>query len=324
MERVMELRWDPILQEWVMVSNIREERPWRPEGFCPFCPGMSETGYGWDVVLVENKYPMLTPRPPNKGVSKWPYIKAPAYGRCLILVETPKHDLDDISDLGLRDIVKVIKKVIDVVLDAERSNFNYVLWFRNKGKEVGVSLTHPHSQIYVLPFIPSKIARELKSSREWFRVRGSCLFCSIISEEIKAKIRVVYKNNYFIAFIPFWAHWPFEVHIYSLRHVSKISELNENEIYFLSDALKKVLQGLKKVFNKPMPYVMVMHQSPLRGDYPYYHLHIEIYGMYRVSGRLKYAAGMELGGGNFTYDATPEHIASILRDAIGKVSVNDK
>ncbi len=319
----MELRWDPILQEWVMVSNVRERRPWRPEAFCPFCPGMPETGSGWDVLLIENKYPMLTIKPPSIDVSRWPYIRAPAYGKCLILIETPRHDLDDISDLGLNDIAKVIKKIIDVTLDAKNHNFNYVLWFRNKGEEIGVSLTHPHSQIYVLPFIPSKIMRELKSSSEWFRRRGKCIFCDVINDEIKSKERVIYLNRDFIAFVPFWAHWPFEVHIYPLRHVGKIYELSDNEINSLSDILKKTLQGIKNVFKKPMPYIMVMHQSPLKGEYPYYHLHIEIYGMYRVSGRLKYAAGMEFGGGNFTYDAVPEHVASLLRRVIKRVNTNE-
>ena len=310
---VQELRWDPTLQEWVMVSNVRELRPWRPSEGCPFCPGAPETGYGWKTVVLENRYPMLSENPPSP--TKDPFFRtAPAKGRCLVLVETPQHDLDDISDLSIDDIVVVLEEIKRLTEKFKRVPWAvYMLYFRNKGEEIGVSLTHPHSQIYVMPFVPTKVLREIESSRRYFRRRGECLFCRIINEELRDNRRVLVKSSSWISFVPFYAHWPFEIHIFPFRHLQTFDELEENELVELSHVLKKVLCSLKRLFARPMPYIMVLHQAPLKGSFPHYHLHIEIYGVYRVSGRLKYAAGVETGGGNFTYDSTPELAASLLK-----------
>ncbi len=317
---VMELRWDPTLLEWVMVSNVRELRPWRPKGGCPFCPGAPEVGSGgWDVLTLPNKYPMLKPDPPKVDVGKYPLVKAMSRGKCLVLIETPKHDLRDISELGVEGVSKVIEEVRRLTRKCRGEGYAYLLWFRNRGEEIGVSLTHPHSQIYVTPFTPTKVFRELFSSWIYMRRYGKCLFCDIISAELSDGSRVLISNDEVVAFVPFYAHWPFEVHIYPRRHVQLITDLSNDEVKELAKALVKVLKTLDKVFNKPMPYILVMHQAPLRGgNYNHYHLHIEIYGMYRVSGRLKYAAGMEQGGGNFTYDTTPEYVAKVLKDLISK------
>ncbi|RLG84598.1 MAG: galactose-1-phosphate uridylyltransferase [Thermoprotei archaeon] len=312
----MELRWDPILREWVMVSNIREHRPWQPSSFCPFCPGTPETGENWSVLVLKNKYPMLSTKSPVPE-KHWFYKKERAIGECLVVVETPKHDLDDLSDLELDHIVIVLKKIIETHKEYRDKKWaKYFFWFRNKGKEIGVSLTHPHSQIYVTPFIPVKIQRELHSSKEYFEEHKECLFCKILSVEEKDGERIVYSNNSWIAFIPFYAHWPFEVHVYPRRHVQWLDQLDDAEIIGLAKALKSVLCGLKNIFEKPMPYMLVLHQAPFNGIYEYYHMHIEIYGVYRKSGKLKYAAGMETGGGNFTYDSTPEENAQLLKRAI--------
>ncbi|MCS7110716.1 MAG: galactose-1-phosphate uridylyltransferase [Ignisphaera sp.] len=315
-KKVQELRWDPVLGEWVMVSNIRDLRPWQPQSFCPFCPGAPETGVGWDVLILKNRFPMLSEEPilPEKHEF---YSTAPSYGKCYVVIETPKHDIDDISDLSTAEIYRVLesikKKQEEEMVDPK---VVYFLFFRNKGKEIGVSLTHPHSQIYVTPFIPSKILRELINSNKYYSKKRRCLFCDIINVERNGKERTVAITDHWIAFLPFYAHWPFEVHIYPLTHVQVLPQLNSEVIEDMARIVRKVLCGIKKVFEKPMPYMMTLHQAPLRGTYKFYHMHIEIYGIYRVVGKLKYAAGMETGGGNFTYDSTPEEAAHILRNII--------
>jgi len=318
-ERVMELRWDPVLGEWVMVSSIRESRPWRPSGFCPFCPGAPEMGYGWRVKIVENRYAMLTENPPRVMQHRF-YRRAESIGKCLVVVETPIHDLDDLSDLGVEDIALVIREVARAVGEyREKSWAQYFLWFRNKGEEIGVSLKHPHSQVYVLPFTPVRVEREMGNAEKYYREKGECLFCRILSTEEEDGERIVLSTSTWVSFIPFYAHWPFEVHIYPRRHLQLLTDLSDEEVEGLAASLKAVLQGLKKLFGKPVPYMMVVHQAPLKGSHPYYHLHVEIYGVYRTNGKLKYAAGMETGGGNFTYDSTPEYNASLLRRAVGDV-----
>ncbi|MET1101383.1 MAG: galactose-1-phosphate uridylyltransferase [Pyrodictiaceae archaeon] len=313
---VQELRWDPLLGEWVMVSNLREHRPWRPSKECPFCPGAPETGYGWKTLVLENKFPMLVEEPPEPTRHSF-YGTAPARGKCLVLVETPTHDLDDISDLGVDDIARVLGDIASLTERYREEKWAiYLLYFRNKGEEIGVSLTHPHSQIYVTPFIPTKVLRELENARRYYKRYKKCLFCSILEAEERDGSRIIGRNRDWTAFIPFFAHWPFEVHIYPHHHIQLISDVSNSSLRGLAELLKKMLCGLKNLFERPMPYMMVLHQAPLKGRYPYYHLHLEIYGVYRVSGRLKYAAGMETGGGNFTYDSTPEKAAEMLKTSI--------
>ncbi len=313
----MELRWDPTLREWVMVSSRRELRPWRPSGKCPFCPGSDEVPVNAEApLLLRNKYPMLVPEAPEVAVGEYPLVKAPGRGECYVLVETLKHEVPDISYLSIDEVSKVIELVAELTLKSRSEGYAYVYWFRNRGEEVGVSLTHPHSQVYVTPFTPSKVLREVESALSYWRARKSCLFCDILRAELSEGVRIVYRGDGFTAFTPFYAHWPFEVHIYPERHVQYLSDLRSDEVRGLAKALIKVLRALDNVFKRPMPYILATHQAPLRGDYSYYHLHVEIYGMLRVSGKLKYAAGMEQGGGNFTYDSTPEYVASLIRKAL--------
>ncbi len=315
----MELRWDPTLREWILVSNIRRFRPWQPSNYCPFCPGNPETGHGWRALILENRYPMLMEEAPEPG-NHWFYRVGRSMGRCYVVVETPEHNIDDISDLPIDQIEYVLNMIINKVREESSKEYaQYFLWFRNKGREIGVSLMHPHSQIYVLPFTPSRVERELKSSREYFNKHGKCLFCDIVSAELKDGVRIIHNNDHWVSFMPFYSHWPFEVHVYPRRHVQLMTELTIEEIRGLAEVLKVSLCGLNHVFSrKTMPYIMVLHQAPLRGDYPYYHLHIEVYGVLRDEDRVKYAAGMETGGGNFTYDSVPEENAQRLRDSVLK------
>lgn len=314
---VIELRWDPILGEWVMVSNIREKRPWQPRGGCPFCPGTLETGYDWEVLILPNKFPMLMLKPPKPTKHHKFFKVSKAIGECKVLIETPVHDVEDLHELSAEQLTKILILLVKEVKKYLGIKWaKYFMFFRNKGKEIGVSLTHPHSQIYVLPFIPNKVMRELKNSRSYFKRKGRCLFCDVIDAEKSEGTRVIYENNLWIAFIPFFSHWPFEIHIYPKRHTQLLTDLNSTEIKELALALKTVLCGLNSVLGKPMPYMMVLHQSPLKGNYDFYHLHLEIYGAFRSIGKLKYAASMEHGGGNFTYDDVPEENAKRLREAI--------
>ncbi|MGC8542767.1 MAG: galactose-1-phosphate uridylyltransferase [Vulcanisaeta sp.] len=314
---MMELRWDPTLREWILVSNIRRFRPWQPEGFCPFCPGNPETGYGWRALILENKYPMLMENPPEPSLH-WFYKTSKSVGKCYVVVETPEHNIDDISDLSVDQIEYVLNMVISKVKEEmSRDYAHYFLWFRNKGKEIGVSLTHPHSQVYVLPFIPNRVSRELESAKDYYSEKGRCLFCDILNAELKDSVRIIYDNDHWVSFMPFYSHWPFEVHIYPRRHVQLITELTAEEVRSLAYVLKVSLCGLNHVFSgKSMPYIMVMHQAPLKGSYPFYHMHIEVYGVMRDEGKMKYAAGMETGGGNFTYDSVPEENAQRLRNSV--------
>ena len=325
MTRFNELRWNPILKTWIIISSVREKRPWRPKNYCPFCPGTEEMGYGWKVKVVKNKFPALVKKPVvSLSHVEEPYKIMPGYGICEVVVETPSHkgDLDTIGNENLKLYLKTLR---DEYLRLGRDpRVKYVFEFRNKGTAIGVSLSHPHSQIYALPFIPRKIARELESARSYFNRNKSCLFCKILEIERKEKVRLLYENNYFIAFTPYYAMWPYEIHVFSKEHKQNISQFSDVEIESLADILRIVVATYNNLFKMDFPYIMAIHQEPTDGKfYRYYHFHIEFYSPQRTKEKLKYAAGIEWGTETFTYDGLPEEKAKELRKSLEEV-VNSK
>ncbi|MFA4701564.1 galactose-1-phosphate uridylyltransferase [Pyrococcus kukulkanii] len=314
-----ELRYNPILGQWIMVSAVRKKRPWRPKNFCPFCPGAEETGYGWEVLLLPNKFSVLSfdaPKPETKEF----YKKARAIGQCSVIVETPEHDLKDLDELSLEQMVKVVKLWKEATQKLkDNPHISYVAIFRNKGEEIGVSLTHPHGQLYALPFIPLKARIKLSNAREYYNKSGECLFCRILEEELKDG-RVIYENESFVLFMPFFANWPYEIHIYPKRHIQWLTQLSEKESEDLADIVRVATGTLNALFDRQMPYVMNIYQAPVKGKYPFYHLHIEFYPLLRDRDKIKYAAGIEMGTWEFTYDGIPEENAKKLREACRRIS----
>ncbi len=314
-----ELRYNPLTGQWIMVSAVRRERPWRPSGFCPFCPGSEETGYGWEVLLLPNRFPMLSFEAPKPEPIEF-YRKARALGQCSVIVESPEHDLKDLDELSQGGMVKVVKLWREATAELRGNpHVAYLAIFRNKGEEIGVSLTHPHGQLYALPFIPLRVRLKLENSRNHYERHGECLFCRILNEELEGR-RLVYENRGFALFMPFFASWPFEVHIYPKRHVMWLTQLDEREIEDLADAMRVATGVLNEVLGREMPYSMMVFQAPLRGNYPFYHLHVEFYPLLRDNGRIKYTAGIEMGTWEFTYDGVPEENAERLRRACRRVT----
>ena len=324
-DSINELRWNPLLGNWIIVAGRRAKRPWRPsnaEEGCPFCPGSPETApYGdWDVLTLPNKYPALIPNP-KKPEPPQPsiYRNMAARGYCEVVVETPKHQ-GDLHNIELEHLAKVVRTFIKEYVRLSSIDFvKYVAIFRNKGKEIGVSLTHPHSQIYALPFIPPRIQVELRNFREYYEKGSKCLLCDIIDKELSLNKRIIYVNNSFIIIHPYYAMWPYELHVYPRRHITSIDFLDRDEVTDLADALRVTTATYENLFNREMPYIMVMHNKPSDGgEYSYYHFHIEFYQPYREPDKLKYRAGAETGFWVFTYDGDPETKRDELRDACSK------
>jgi len=312
-----ELRWNPLLGTWIIVSSKRKIRPWRSEE-CPFCPGTPETGYNWQTLVLNNLYPALRIDPKTSRESFDIYKVMPGYGYCKVVIEAPEHigDLDSIPFKNLIFYLKDLKKETIKLCNDEK--IRYVACFRNKGEIIGVSLTHPHSQIYALPFIPPRIKIELKNAKRFYKEKNECLFCHIIKIEKKEFDRLLYSNKSFISFLPFFAMWPYEVHIYSEKHINSIIELNEEEIEDLADIIKVIVAMYNSLFDFSLPYIMFIHNSPCRKNYPYYHFHVEFYPIHRSKDKLKYAAGIEWGAWVFTYDDIPENKAKELKEALNK------
>jgi UDPglucose--hexose-1-phosphate uridylyltransferase len=309
-----ELRWNPLLGCWVIVSSQRSRRPWRHVERCPFCPGSEETGTGWNVLVLDNKFPALRRGAIVSRESKDVYLIREAYGSVKVVIETPEHegDLDTIPFENLTKYIELLRSVTEKECSDEK--IQYVLPFRNKGEVIGVSLTHPHSQVYALPFIPPRIAREIEMLKKFKKERGECLICHIAGIERRVKERVIYENKDFVALLPFFAMWPYEVHIYPLRHFGSLKELSTDETRTLADAIRFIVATYNSLFGFSLPYMMIFHQSPCHGEADF-HFHIEFYPVHRSQDKLKYPAGVEWGGWVFTYDGLPEEKAGELKEA---------
>ena len=322
---MMELRWDPTLEEWVIIASHRSERTFFPPAdYCPLCPskkGKPRTeipSSDYEIVVFENKFPSLcksvSNQPSVDSEEKKLYQRAAAKGICEVICYTPRHNLT-LTDLPTDSIENLILVWQDRYRELGKYPFiKYVFIFENKGKEIGVTLSHPHGQIYGYPFIPPKIKKELKSSSHYFRKNRKCLFCEIVRKEKKEKKRIISHNEDFLAFVPFYAHFPYEVHIFPEKHLTSFHYFKKRDLRNLAEIMKNVLVRYDKIFNFSFPYIMNIHQAPTDGrEYPDYHFHIEFYPCYRAKNRLKYLAGSEEGAGVFIGDILPEDQASQLR-----------
>lgn len=312
----MELRWNPLTAEWVMVSAKRRERPILAESGCPFCPGSPEVpNENWDVLVLENKYPTLTEQPPTPDIAAVPpYRVRTSYGACLVVVFSPSHSLH-LSRMPTSHVEKIVETWTGLLERfSEDPGIKFVLIFENRGKEIGVTIEHPHGQVYAFPFIPPIIRSEMKVSRKYFLREKRCLFCKVVETEISAGSRLIHENNGFISFIPFAPKMPYGVSIYPKRHVSDLVDLTGEERRDLSESIKNVVARLDGLFDREMPYSMVLHQQPTnRAASSFYHFHVEFFPKYRERDKLKFLAGVELGAGTVTYDYLPEEKAAELR-----------
>jgi len=321
---VSELRWHPILREWVMTATHRQDRTFLPPAdHCPLCPTkpggiateVPEPTY--EIVAFDNRFPSLQPSPPEPAVSGTPLCPVQkAQGVCEVILYTPKHE-GTLTDRSVDDIEKLVYVWTDRFEQLSALDYvKYVFIFENKGKVIGVTLEHPHGQIYAYPFIPPRLERELESARMHFEASGSCLFCDLMREELEDGRRVVFANDGFLAVVPFYARFPYEVHITSRRHLGALPDMTPVEKRALAEALKVVLLKYDNLWGFSMPYMMVMHPRPSDGgSYEYFHFHIEFYPPHRTPEKLKYLAGSEAGAGAFINDTLAEEKAAELRDA---------
>lgn len=240
----------------------------------------------------------------------------PSDGQCEVLVYTADHETE-LPYLPLEDVLKVIRLWRERFSELERQpHVQYVLIFENRGAAVGVTLSHPHGQLYAFPMIPSIIQRELVSMKTYSERNGTCLLCDAMEAEGADGRRIVTRETGLIAYVPFWGRWPYEVHILPDRHLSALTEMDEEEMRALASILPRILRKYDSLMGSSMPYVVVLHQRPTDGrPYPFYHFHVEVYPMKRSSTELKYLAGSELGAGVFINDSHPEDKARELREA---------
>ncbi len=323
-----ELRWNPLLGEWLATATHRQERTFMPPpDHCPLCPTkpggfpteVPEPTY--DIVAFQNRFPSLQPDPPVpslEGTDLYPV--RPARGVCEVILYSPNHN-STLAQEPVAQIYKLIQVWTERFRELSALDYvSYVFIFENKGEAIGVTLHHPHGQIYAYPFVPPRIEKELEQSRYHQERTGRCLICDIISEEKLDGRRIVIENESFAAYIPFFARWPYEVHISARRHIQALTDFDESEQRSLAITLKQLLVAYDRLFNLSFPYMMVIHQRPTDGhDYSYYHFHMEFYPPHRTATKLKYLAGSETGAGMFINDTLAEEKAAELRSKVTPV-----
>jgi len=326
---VSELRWNPLRGEWVVTATHRQERTFLPPAdFCPLCPtrpGGFQTEIPeptYDIVTFENRFPSLQDEPPAPAVEGTDlYPVEPACGLCEVVVYTPHHSAT-LADEPVAQIYKLVKVWADRFEELGAKDFaRYVLIFENKGEVIGVTLHHPHGQIYAFPFVPPHVARELEQARAHQARTGRCLLCDVLAEERRARSRIVVENESFSAYVPFFARWPYEVHVTSARHLQALTDMTDEEHRDLASVIKMVIVAYDRLFGFSFPYMMVLHQRPTDGgDYGHYHFHVEFYPPLRTAAKLKYLAAVETGGGMFINDTLAEEKAAELRARVTPVS----
>lgn len=338
-----ELRYNPLLKDWTMVAANRQNRPDMPKDYCPFCPGSGKVPDHYDVYQYDNDFPALSPNPPQPSdVATDFYRVAESYGKCEVILYSPEH-----RTMMPQLPVSHIRKVIDLWTErfkvlAEDPKHKYIFIFENRGAEVGVTMPHPHGQIYAYPYIPQKIRVELEASEEHFAQTGHCLICDINQEEHSFAERMLIETDSFVSYIPFFTDYPYGVFISSKAHKTNLLEFTEAERDDLATMLKLVTSGMDALFNREFPYMMVLHQTPVnqgrqsidgvRDGVPdgsgakepsshadfdtVYHFHIEFYPPLRAKDRIKYLASSETGAWAPCNPLTVEDTAVQLRLAI--------
>lgn len=315
-----ELRFDPLLEEWVTIASHRQDRTHLPvESDCPLCPsqGGRKTEIpveNYEVAVFENRFPSYQGEPGEAEInSAIGESRRPAAGRCEVVCFTAEHDAV-FANLE-RDRVRLIMDVWAQRSEtlARLNGVEYVFCFQNHGKDIGVTMHHPHGQIYAYPFVPP-VMKQISASAFRYQDRtGRNLFEEILAQETRGK-RVVTGNDHWVAFVPATARWPYEVHLYPLRRVPDLLSLTHQERNAFTEVYLDLLLRFRRLFTpEDAPYVSAWYQAPVKRDRELMYLHLRLFTTRRDKNKLKYLAASESVMGAFSNDITPEDAAERLR-----------
>ncbi len=331
-----ELRKDPVLGRWVIISTERAKRPKdfksTPESKvvtpkeCPFCPGnesatppeiyairtdgSAPNTPGWNLRVIANKFPALRIEGEINRRGEGIYDRMNGIGAHEVIIETPDHD-QDLADVDIDGFGQVVHAYQQRILDLRKDErLRYVMVFKNFGAAAGASLEHSHSQLIATPVVPKRVMEEMDGAKRYFEYRERCIFCDIVVQETKNRKRLICENNSFILICPFAPRFPFECWILPRNHRSNFEDATSEELKDLSAILKDCLMRLNKALNTP-PYNFVIHTAPItvRGV-DFYHYHLEIIPV------LTHIAGFEWGTGFYINPTGPEDSSEYLRNIL--------
>ncbi len=330
-----ELRKDPIVSRWVIISTERGKRPMDlrasetpqpkgPEEFCPFCEGNESStppeilAYrpsgskpnegGWSLRVTPNKFPALMIEGGLDRHGDGVYDMMSGIGAHEVIIETPDH-ASDLADMPLTRFEDVLWAYRERTIDLKKDGrLRYILIFKNHGFRAGASLAHSHSQLIALPIVPKTVMEELEGAKAYYHYKERCLYCDIVSQEIDDQKRVVAENEDFLAICPFAPRFPFEMWVMPKKHIAHYEDIDRDEAKNLAQLLQRVLRKLSKALDDPS-YNFLIHTTPVEmKDAPHYHWHIEI------TPRITRLAGFERGSGFYINPTAPEVSAQYLRE----------
>ncbi|MEV7571701.1 galactose-1-phosphate uridylyltransferase [Pseudarthrobacter sp. NPDC089323] len=317
-----EVRFDALTNEWVAVAAHRQTRTHLPPADqCPICPTTDSNpseipAADYDVVVFENRFPSLGPAlGPVPEDAAWG-TKGPAYGRCEVVSFTPEHtgSFSGLSRTRSRTVIEAWAQRT-AALNA-LPGIQQVFPFENRGADIGVTLHHPHGQIYAYPYVTPRAAVMGNAARKF---HDACdgretLTGSLLRAEREDGSRMVMEGQNFSAYVPFAARWPLEIHLVPHRHVPDLAALSGEEKDELADVYLDLLKRVDALYPTPTPYISAWHQAPLDPALrPSGYLHLQLTSPRRAADKLKYLAGSEAAMGAFINDTTPESVAERLR-----------
>jgi UDPglucose--hexose-1-phosphate uridylyltransferase len=312
---VSELRWHPLLREWVSVAAVRQNRPQMPKDWCPFCPGSGKVPDHYETLVYTNDFAAFSPDNPPFEDKPGLFAATGSRGACDVVLYHPDHNLLP-SAMSAQHWAKIVETWCERTEQLfANPDIAYVYVFENTGEAIGVTMPHPHGQIYALPMLPPLVERELESARLHMERGSECLYCGLLAEELNAEKRIVLETQNFVAFVPFHAKWPGEMQIYPRRHAHSLPDLTGPEREELARVIKAVRMKYDNLWGFPIPLMMIVRQRPARGDCPYFHFHVEFFPIQRSREKIKYLAGVESGTGLFLNDTLAEEKALELRAA---------
>ena len=314
------LRWHPLRGEWVTYAAYRQNRTFLPPPqynplavtVDPEQPTELPDG-NWDIAVFDNRFPSLKSSVETEALPQLIVPTAPASGHCEVVVFG--RDQTPLGSLPLSHI----ELLFDVLADrtdllARRPEVKYVLPFENRGAEVGVTLHHPHGQIYAYPVVPPVPARMQDLAVQHYAKSGRGVLQELIEGERSDGRRILYDGVHAVAFVPVCARYPYEVWVAPAQPVQDFTQLSNEQRADLARALKTVLLKYEGLWQRPFPYLMAWYQAPTDGEpHPEAHLHAQFFPPYRTRDRLKYLAGTEIAAGFFAMDALPEDKARELQ-----------
>lgn len=315
------MRFDVLTGEWISVAAHRQGRAFLPPAHsCPLCPAsaenLSEVPANFDVAVFENKSPSFGPTQaavagaPSDLKSRLGFTQ-PANGRCEVVVFSPEHE----GSLGAMPVSRmrtVVEAWAERTAELQRlPGVKQVFPFENRGQEIGVTLHHPHGQIYAYPYITPKTAGLLQQ----LNGDGRSFFEELLKFE-QGTERVLIAGNNFTSYVPWAARWPLEIHLLPHRNVSDLAELDDAERDELATIHLRLLAGLDRLYESPTPYIAAWHQAPMIEDRSQVRLQLRIHSPRRAADKLKYLAGSESAMGAFIGDVAPETQAAQLREVI--------